>query len=394
MSRTRLWLVVVLPTALFVALVVTVTAGAIKKPFYNWDVIGYVATAFRFEGLQGDELLAATRSELAAGIHDERKNTVLLRGSSPYQATVVTDPRSLEQQLPFYSPRVLYVAGIVVLHKLGMSAVAASVWLSAVPLAALTMFLWWVIQRRAGAWLAGVFVGAAAYGLYWPMLATLSTPDALGTLFSIAGSVALCRAHPRRSDLVVVAALFALAVLTRHDALLHILMFAPAAVWATRGSASLRELAGRVAAVVVPTIVVYLIAASFTGWYGRQTVLVYAFIGPMAYPADTPVPDVSEPYWATLFANLRGFATRPWFYRELWPIALAALAWRWASPGLRLLMLVGVLELVARFILFPVTGVGWLRIYMTPIVLTMLFAGEAILASRRAGSGNSVTPAG
>jgi hypothetical protein len=380
---------VLVPALPFVALVGLSTANAIRHPFYNWDIIGYVATAARMEGRHGPELLATTRDAVQDGVGDPLRRELLLRGTSPYQKTVLTDARALEQQLPLDAPRFLYVGGIVALHTLGMQAVSASVWMSAVPVALLAAFLWWCAFRRVGPRVATTLVCAGALVLDWPTLASFSTPDGLAMLLSVSGSIVLARSVATRQSLASAAALLALSVAARHD------LFAPIALCATRGAQAWPRVLGRLASVVTPAVVVFAAIAVLSGWYGRDTVLAYAFIGPMPYPADAPLPDVGPAYWTTVRTNLNAVFTAPWLYAEVWAIPITALSWYWASARWRLLMLVGIVEISLRFALFPVAGSGWQRLYMTPIVLTLSFATAAALdrlaRSRTTSPGNALS---
>lgn len=383
-SRIRSAFIVILPTLLFAGLLVTTTVNTLRKPYQNFDVLGYVAVALHMEGVRGVELLEATRTELAEGIHDERKRAVMVTGISPYHKALMSDPRALEQQIPLYSPRVLYVGSIVALHALGLSRVAATSVISTLATAVLAALAWWYLFRRFGAWVATIVVAAAAHGLQWEFLASLSTPDALGALLAIVASITVLRAHEHKRALWTSTVCFAAAVATRHDLLLHAVLFVPVALWSVRGARSFRESAITALIVLVPTAIVYALIAITTGWYGRETVIATSFVQPMPYPADTPLPDVWPAFWDTFHMELREFAKHPLAQREAWPLYATVIAWAFARGGRRALMSIGVVEIVIRFALFPVAGPGWQRLYMTSIVLTLGFAIMAILERVRA----------
>jgi len=383
-NRTARLFSVFVPAIVFAAVLVTSTVYSIRHPFQNFDVLGYVAAALHMEGLRGTELLEGTRTELGEGIHEERKRALMVTGQSPYHKALMSDPRALEQQVPLYAPRVMYIGGIVALHALGLSRVEASSLISVLSVAALAALGWWYVARRFGAWTATFVACAFGYGLRLDFLGELSTADALGALFAIVGSMAVLRALEDKRALALGAACLAFAVATRHDLLLHCALFVPVALWSTRGARSLKDTAIAAAIVLVPSAIVYALLAVTTGWYGRETVIAFSFVEPQPYPLETPLPDVWPFFWDTFFMELREWREHPLIQREVWPIYAAILAWWFARPGARALLAVGVLEIVIRFCLFPVAGPGWQRLYMTTIVLTLWFALEALLERARA----------
>ena len=70
------------PALLLAGLIMAAAVRAIRSPFYNFDVVGYVASAGYLEGHRGDELLAHARADIEAGVRDERMRHWLLVGTS------------------------------------------------------------------------------------------------------------------------------------------------------------------------------------------------------------------------------------------------------------------------------------------------------------------------
>lgn len=77
-----------------------------NKPEYNWDVIGYVASIYSMHGLKGEELRVATYTDVESSV-SKKSFHHLIEGS--YNSTVYADSKALEQQLPFYRIRYLYL---------------------------------------------------------------------------------------------------------------------------------------------------------------------------------------------------------------------------------------------------------------------------------------------
>lgn len=84
-------------------------------PSYNWDIIGYTAAAYHHQGLRDDRLHEATFTDLKQhvppGVYQQ-----LIQGNI-YRETVAEDPKALSQQMPFYTIRVAYVAGMIYLRQ-------------------------------------------------------------------------------------------------------------------------------------------------------------------------------------------------------------------------------------------------------------------------------------
>ncbi|MFC2967586.1 hypothetical protein [Acidimangrovimonas pyrenivorans] len=78
-----------------------------SNPYYNWDIIGYTAAAYSYEGVTGPQMSREAFLDLRGTVPKTRM-AELTTGSS-YREIVAQEPGALEQQLPFYSIRVVYV---------------------------------------------------------------------------------------------------------------------------------------------------------------------------------------------------------------------------------------------------------------------------------------------
>lgn len=184
---------------LVVAVALAVFGMGLRKPYNNWDMVGYVAVALHAEGYSGKRLQQATYARVRQHV-DTATFERLSRGDA-YRSTVSTDASSLMQQLPFYDIRVLYMQLVRALHALGMDYPDALRMLSAC-FAACGVLLLGLLARAAGApvWvvpLLAVFSGFAD-------VARLSTPDAMACFFSLLTLYALLRRHALVHVLVMV----------------------------------------------------------------------------------------------------------------------------------------------------------------------------------------------
>ncbi|MBI3195647.1 MAG: hypothetical protein HYZ34_14445, partial [Ignavibacteriae bacterium] len=79
---------------------------AYYKPFYNWDMIPYIASARTFEQHDKkqlhDEVYAEVKISVPTHVFSE-----LTQGE--YRQTMLNDAEAFYQQLPFYKPKLLYV---------------------------------------------------------------------------------------------------------------------------------------------------------------------------------------------------------------------------------------------------------------------------------------------
>jgi len=374
---SRIGLRVVAPGLLFLGLTSWLVVRSLAEPIYNWDLVGYVAATLRLQGAEGEALLEQTWNAVDTGV---RRPGVAerLATATPYSRAVSSDPLALEEQVPFYSPRVLYVGAMLGLATVGVPLVAATVVLSAVPVAALAVLMWWVVGRRHTFWAALLAVPLLGWWLKLPVLARASTADALALLFLVAGSWALVRNLDGRWR-AMAPACFAAAVLSRHDAVLHVLVFTAILLVLPRiGGSAWRGVIGRATFVVAPSLVAYMVLAWTTGWYGWHVLVVHTFAGPLAYPADASLPPAWPIYLQRLDWTVAGLLDRPWASRELVAVALAAAAWPWASRRGRFTVGAALAVMAVRFVLFPVAGGDWLRFYLAPIVVIVLAVADTL----------------
>lgn len=174
----------------------------LNRPSYNWDIIGYLASAQDVGGISDAQLSRRTYGELRARV-PARKFAELVHGvagtDSVYRRTVFRDPGSLVQQIPFYAIKWLYVVSIRGLAALGMNAVRASYVISAVCSALGVGLIYLLMCRWRLPALALPFVTAYC-GL--ATVGTLSSPDAMAALASLA-AFHLAAARPRWAPVLI-----------------------------------------------------------------------------------------------------------------------------------------------------------------------------------------------
>jgi hypothetical protein len=159
----------------------------VMKPERNWDMVAYVAAAYHKDGYSGADLTRETYGDIKNGVSAKRFSKLV---TGEYRETVFRDPASLEQQLPFYSARVVYIELIRLFKHFGLSYTKATYVISAI-FAALSVLVLGLITLEAKVSIAILPLVVALTG-YWE-IAQLSTPDAMACFFSLLGIYSLIR---------------------------------------------------------------------------------------------------------------------------------------------------------------------------------------------------------
>jgi hypothetical protein len=100
----------------------------LQKPFHNWDMIAYVAAAHKQDGLQGKDLSLATYEDIKREVGSTDFQPLI---EGKYRASVFDDPNSLDQQLPFYNIKVVYIELMRLLKQVGITYPIATYLISA-----------------------------------------------------------------------------------------------------------------------------------------------------------------------------------------------------------------------------------------------------------------------
>ena len=165
-------LVILLTSVFFLILGIT-------SPSYNWDIVAYVAAAYHQDGLSGRKLSSATYGELKREAGGSRFKELT---DGDYEDVVFKDPRSLEQQLPFYTIKVAYIQLMRFLKALGMSYTHSTYVISAIfTSASVLMIALFLLHFGVPILWLPVAATVAGYGT----IAGYSTPDAIACFFAL-----------------------------------------------------------------------------------------------------------------------------------------------------------------------------------------------------------------
>lgn len=161
------------------------------QPMYNWDIIGYTACAHYDDGLRGAELRDRVYADIKREVDPERYGE-LTHGK--YDGVVFENPRALEQHVPLYSIRVVYLGMMHGLHALGVEYPRAT-YLIAATFGALSVLMLGAVIGAAGMPIA--VVPLAALGAGMGDLGRLSTPDTLTLFFALWAAYCLLKGSRR-----------------------------------------------------------------------------------------------------------------------------------------------------------------------------------------------------
>ena len=263
------------------------------NPSHNWDMIGYVASAFHMDGLSGQELLDATYDLVEKEV-SEGMFVSLIQGD--FRSVVYKDHTSLEQLLPFYTPRVLYIGSMMFLGELGVSYAESSYLVSSI-FAAASVFVVALILKQFSVSIYLLPFVVVFSGLI--NLARYSTPDAMACFFALTAFYMLISG---RLYYLVIAAILPL---VRTDFVILSLLFSICGVFSQRKLAAL--MSGFVA------ILFYLAINREMGNYGWFTIFNFTLIDMNPYPKDMEISiywkDYLRPYISTawsVFNHLHG----------------------------------------------------------------------------------------
>lgn len=312
-----------------------VLINGISKPRHNWDMIGYVAAAHHKDGYRGTQLLERTYSELRAEV-SPRIFSSLTEGQ--YRETVFKDPRALEQQVPFYSIRVLYIELMRLVSHLGISYAKSTYILSALFASFSVVVLYkLLLAEKISVLMLPVIVGPAGI----VQLATLSAPDAMACFFSLLAALGLLSNN--RSALFLAAVL----PLIRTDFVLLSLLITCYEFARGKRRGSVASLAA--------AVTIYLTVNHFSGNYGWLTIFNFSLIALDPYPANLVLSKQFMNYIKPYASALLEVSTATHFV--LYVLAIFTLAIRrraaLADPSAVPLLLIPLAFVILHLALFP-----------------------------------------
>jgi hypothetical protein len=157
---------------------------AFSYPFYNWDLVAYIASALSYD-IQDISLLHKTTYQILEQTIP-RENYNLLIATNHYQSHVFHHAIDFYSQLNFYQVKPLYIYIIYVLSKLGIPMVDGTIYISAISVVLSCMLILRWLKKYIPLPLAFSLTIVIAISSRLSDLSRVSSPDALSILITIA----------------------------------------------------------------------------------------------------------------------------------------------------------------------------------------------------------------
>jgi hypothetical protein len=374
-----------------------------RKPYNNWDEIGYVGSAISWSVKSPIEAQKLTFRFLREATSESSfsENTNI----SQYRKAVYHDPSVFALQLPFYKVKAGYVALVWLSWKLGVNPVRATSAISALAAGCLGLIVAAILVRALGGG-AGVVVYPLVLVLGGlASAARFSTPDAESALVVFSALWLLRSSSVDKTRVGVL--LLCLAVAIRPDNVILLLSCALVLTFATIVTRSIEVPVFQIAEFSAIGVVVWFLIGKLSGYYGWKVLVHHSFTAFVNSASDLKVFGWSE-YGRAL---LSGIAWLVGYNRDFSPqfplvVVLTYLLIYFQEERRDALLLAAVLMyMVVHFALFPsgqerlfygvdtfIFAVGAIWAYRFQDLVVSLHGQTADRTGSSSGSFNAMTP--
>lgn len=262
----------------------------LATPFYNWDLVGYIAAVYAYSEDDAQAIHRKTFQELKENLPERAYREIT--GPSRYRTEIARNPEYLAQQIPAYSVKPAYPALMLLLKKAGIDLVSASVLISKLSYLGIAsvLFLWFcaTLPPVHSSLITWVIISIPSV----LDLARFSTPDALSTLLILI-SLALFMERRQTEPALV---LMVVSLLARPDnLLLVVLMMLYVGIFQ-------KDKRPWAVGCGVAGIALYLLVTRLSGNYGWQ-VLFYNTLVQRVLEPETFVPTLSLGDYLRIYLN-------------------------------------------------------------------------------------------
>jgi hypothetical protein len=262
----------------FCLFLVWLVARSIHSPHWNWDLVPYVACVLQSRFPDPVDLHAATFEEIRR-IVPATRFAALTTGD--YFGDVFNDPEALRQQLPFYRVRPAYLALLRLLASAGLSPVTATLAVSIAASVSFAVLVFFWLRVHVASRAAGPFAVLLSLVIGLPIVARISTPDAVSGCLLLVALCSLCE----YAALGVASLAIVLSVAVRSDNVIIGLWFAALFFALDRRGGRLHP--WRHATTALAVVLVYVVSVQTAAAYRWTTLFVHSFGGvPLSRPAE------------------------------------------------------------------------------------------------------------
>lgn len=364
----------------FIAAVLAIIFIGLNYPRYNWDMIGYIASAKAFEESDPQIIKQFTYEQLKGHVAEHKYHALTGQTGQwkEFRSEVFESAEVLQEQLPFYQIRPVYNLLIYLAYKIGVNIAFAThlISLSAVVFSMGVIFL---ISREhvPKNFVYCIPILGFAFGVV--DMARLSTPDSLAMLCII--SAAYCLLN-KKINLLLIILVIMIGVRTN-----LILLTTPFFLYLLLCSYSQRM---KIFFAAACSVLAYFMINYYWDNQGWQTIFYHTLIQAQTNPVTNPPELTFSDYIRTLkLGLLQAFEHKVFFvYLAMICMVYARFAYqgqrifsynRICSPEV-MLIYICLVSIVAHFILFPVL---WERFFSGQYIIS--FIAMLMLYSRSHG---------
>lgn len=192
------------PVALLILALTMLIHTSIVKPFYNWDLLGYIGTMHSYSEVSDEQIHTKTYATAKAHV-PEHKYLELTQGQG-YRNTMANNANLFVQQLKYYKVKPTYPRMLQLFNSMGVNPVSASIIITRTS-TFLIMFICfiWLVSLKTNPIIASVMASALILNEYMSRAGALSTPDAVTTVYIIGVLGLLFNERYRKWALVLMA---------------------------------------------------------------------------------------------------------------------------------------------------------------------------------------------
>ena len=337
-------------------------------------MICYMGAVVKTEATPPEEVHRTTYEILKKEL-GEKNYTIINAGD--YRQSIERDSKAFDESLAFYEIKVFYILLISLFYKLGCSLSFSTVLPSLIAVVLIVLLVFFVLNRTLkDTFIAGIIAILLLFTPQMQLLARLSTPDALSTLFLLVTAVLFIY----KSNWVLVFSLMLLSILTRTDNVIWctLLLF----LFAINRPVTIKKMAVCLFASLLLLFVVVSINSVYNnaGW---EVLFYHSFIERQPFPLSATISLTLKEYAFILIRNTPQYLS--WF---LLPILVFYTVWKakwnaFLTTRLGMIVTACALAFILKYLLFPMLSARYSIVFLLIGSLTFVIEREKLLLLKR-----------
>lgn len=344
----------------FLLIIGTIIVG-LSIPIINWDIIGYVGSAYHIDYSNINEIHKLVYNDLKNFVSAEQYFD--LTEGNEYVKILANNPTSFIQNLPFYEIRPIYIGLVYILNKVGLNIFASTYYISIFCIVISIMILFKTFLRRISTELLYIIpLFLMSYGIL--ELTRLSTPDSLVFL-----GISLFIYLHMNSKKNWILLLLPILVLIRTDLIIFNV------IYLAYNLSNHKKSYIKILVCFFMSIIFYFFINSFAGNYGWSTVFKHTFIEKINNPAEVQSVILLKDYISVFLKGIALAMNDSIFLNYLTLFLINVLLLLRLNLNfikvetIKFFIIVSFIYILSHFILFPVT---WSRFFVGFYLLNSL----------------------